>query len=233
MKILVQKNDDKDCIGLVNALPEHEIVLWSPTEEVVKADLYIFTEPEKLGYETAKTATKTLFFKCVQPAIFKKPCISVETIPLCADMARYPLTIPNKKVACDVFYLSNFPLDDNKINLLSQIQGQFTFRIAGNIPVNLPNYIGRLDSPQEVSEYCLSAGLCIDFDFNYAPDILKIGGRVITSKENTLDIPTFSDNINEVIADTLAKKKPVLNKYEVSIISYKALATNLFQMLGL
>lgn len=233
MKILVQKKDDRDCIGLVNALQGHDVVLWQPSDDIkdVKADLYIFTEPDKLGFDAAKAATKTLFFKCVQPAVFKRAAISVETIPLCADMVRYPIVSRDNKLACDVFYLSNFK---DRTDELSRVRVDGTFRIAGVTPANLANYIGRLDSPKEVSQYCLSAGVCIDFDFECAPDLLKIGARVITSKENGMGVPVFNmDNINEVIAGVLKEKKPVLNKYETNIITYKALADNLFEMLGL
>lgn len=232
MKILVQKSEGRDYIGLINALGN--VMIWDPAEHDIReagADLFIFTKPEVLGFDAVKASLNkpVLFYKCVQPSVFKRECISFESIPPCADLVRYPLEIPDKNLSCDVFYLSNWEHDTS---ILNKIKGS-VFRAAGTIPIPLPNYIGRLDTPNEVSKYCLSAGVCIDLNFEYALDLARIGARVITNKENDLRIQTFNeDNINEVIQKVLSEKKPVLNRYENSILTYKALMEHAFQVLG-
>ena len=97
------------------------------------------------------------------------------------------------------------------------------------MPLPIPNYIGRFDSANEVSKYCLSAGVCIDLNLECAFDLARIGARVITNTENDLRIPTFDEsNINDVIQRILNEKKPVLNRYENSILNYKMLVEHAF-----
>lgn len=236
MKILVQKSNDRDCVGITNALaPNHEVMVWDPESQDIKEaspDLYVFTDSSKLGRYVANNineAAKFLFLKCRQPADFKVKGVSLDSLPVAADTIRYPVSIPNKQWYCDVFYLSNFR--DRTSELSSINFNNLTFRAAGITPLTLPNYIGRLDSPREMSTMCLSAGVCIDFELEYGLDILKIGGRVITNKENNLDIPVFTqNNINEVIKSVLNKKKPVLNKYENLILSYSQVLDNILKL---
>lgn len=241
MKILVQKNIDRDAIGVTNALAatgRHEIMLWDPDQHDIKEatpDLYIFTDISKLGRYTYNNVIKSarfLFLKCRQPEELDVKGVSLENLPYCADILRYPISLISKELYCDVFYLSNFKTDYTdilkKINL-----NNLSFRIAGASPVSLPNYIGRLDNPNEISQMCLSAGVCIDFDLEYGLDILKIGGRVITNVENSLEIPTFNENnINEVIRGIINTKKPVLNKYETLIMTYTNLLEHISKLVG-
>lgn len=232
MKILVQKGEGRDYIGLINALGN--VMIWDPAEHDIrdsKADLFIFTKPEVLGFDAVKASLNkpVLFYKCVQPSVFKRECISFETIPPCADLVRYPLEIPDKTLACDIFYLSNWEQDTS---ILNKIKGAI-FRAAGSVPLPIPNYIGRFDSANEVSKYCLSAGVCIDLNLECAFDLARIGARVITNTENDLRIPTFDEsNINDVIQRILNEKKPVLNRYENSILTYKMLVEHAFTLLG-
>lgn len=232
MKILVQKSDGRDYIGLVNALGG--VMIWDPAEHDIrdaKADLFIFTKPEVLGFDVVKASQNkpVLFYKCVQPPVFKRECLSLEHIPVCADLVRYPLEIPDKSLACDIFYLSNWEHDTS---ILNKIKGG-VFRAAGSVPLALPNYIGRFDSANETSKYCLSASVCIDLNLECAIDLAKLGARVITNANNKLGIPVFNENnINEIIHSVLKNKKPVLNPYADKIISYKNLVDHIFQMLG-
>ena len=226
MKILVQQNSDRDCVGITNGLHGHEVYLWND-EDLIEADLYIFTRSEGLGFKAANLADnkRCIFFKCKKPATFKNTHLSIESIPPCADIVRYPLSFPSKELRCNALYLSNFA---NRTFELSHIQSPF--RIVGTTPVNLPNYIGRLSNPQDVSRYCLSADVCIDFELESAIDLAKIGCKVITSQENTLGIPTFTlSNINDVISRVAGQKRPVLNPYENKIMTYKNLVD---QILG-
>ncbi len=236
MKILIQLNSDRDCAGLANNMPHtHEVVLWNPAEDDIRlmdVDAYIFTESDKLGFDVAKTVKDKpmLFFKCKQPSVFKRQALSVEAIPPCADLTRYPVEVPQRSLACDIFFLSNWapPHFLNQIN----VEGK-TFRAAGSVPLTHPGYIGRFDSPNEVSRYCLSAGVCIDSNLECAYDLAKIGCRVITDTPNSVGIPTFNaSNINEVIFKLLNEKKPVLNPYESKIMTYANLAENVLRMLS-
>lgn len=238
MKILIQKSSDRDCVGVTNALAvNQEVMLWDPESQDIKdasPDLYIFTDVSKLGkyvFNNINKDAKFLFLKCVQPKEFSVKAISVETLPIAADTIRYPVAIPDKSLYCDVFYLSNFK---DRTAELSQINfNNLTFRAAGITALTLPNYIGRLDSPKEMSQMCLSVGVCIDFDLEYALDILKIGGRVITNVENNLDIPVFTQStLCDVIRDVVNKKKPVLNKYENMILSYSQVVENILKLVG-
>lgn len=235
MKILVQKNSDRDCIGITNALAaKYEVMLWDPESQDIKdaaPDLYVFTDTAHIGKYVINNLkdAKFLFLKCRQPADFKFKAVSIETLPIAADTLRYPPSIVNRSLYCDVFYLSNFKDRTDELSLLKL--DNLTFRAAGSTPLRLPNYIGRLDSTKEMSEMCLSAGVCIDFDLEYGLDILKIGGRVITNKENSLDIPTFNkSNINEVVREVINTKKPVLNKYENLILSYSQILDNILKL---
>lgn len=237
MKILVQKSSDRDCVGVTNALAaqQHEVMLWDPDLQDIKdadPELYIFTDVSKLGryvYSNVNKAAKFLFLKCIQPTEFNAKGISLENLPIAADVIRYPVVIPQKELYCDVFYLSCFK--DRSFELSKIDLNNLTFRAAGNITLSLPNYIGRIDSPKEMSQFCLSASVCIDFDLEYGLDILKIGGRVITNVENTLDIPVFNEtNINQVIREVINKKKPVINKYENSILSYSQILDNILKL---
>lgn len=227
MKILVQQNNsDRDCVGIINALQGHDVFLWND-EEIPEADLYIFTKSENLGFKAASAADKKscIFLKCRQPQSFKQSHLSIEALPPCADIVRYPPNIPDIKLKCNALYLSNF---NSRIFELSHIT--VPFRVIGTTHVNLPNYIGRLDSPNQISQYCLSADVCIDFDLEYAIDLAKIGCKVITSKENDLGIPVFTlSNINDVIRQVAQQKKPVLNPYENKIMIYKNLVDNLLR----
>lgn len=236
MKILVQKSSDRDCIGITNALAtKHEVLLWDPDSQDIKdaaPELYIFTDSSKLGkyvISNVDSKAKFIFLKCQQPKDFSVKAVTFESVPMAADVLRYPPSLPDKSLYCDAFYLSNF---QDRTSILNKLNFQgITFRAAGAIPLMLPNYIGRLDSPKEMSTMCLSAGVCIDFDLEYGLDILKIGGRVITNVENTLDIPVFNEeNIVDVIRATINTKKPVLNKYENLILTYSQITDNILKL---
>lgn len=223
MKVLAQRSSDRDCIGITNAMLGlgHEITLWNPDEAPIGKDhdLYLFTDSNKLGYESAKHSDKhtCIFIKCKQPSCFKNPHRSIESMPVCADTMRFPAALRKNEYASRVCYISNYK---DRTFELSHVK-QNDFIIVGGVPINLPNYIGRLDSPQEFSEFALSAELCIDFYLEMAVDLAKLGARVITSSPNDLGIPTFQlENINDVIDEQIKAKKPILNPYNSKILSY-------------
>lgn len=68
MKILVQKNIDRDAIGVTNALAatgRMTITLWDPDQHDIKEaapDLYIFTDISNLGRYTYNNVIKSARF---------------------------------------------------------------------------------------------------------------------------------------------------------------------------
>ena len=231
MRILVQKNQDRDIVGITNALiasnPPHEIHIWDPEEnirDIGDVDLAIISDSGQTGYKTysaLKKGTKVLFLKCAQPDFFNGDGTVISTLPHCADDKRYPPTFPERQYYCDVavFNVLN-TLNEECMGILSKIPPDLTLRIMGD-PINSPNYIGVCGEPYEVSKYCLSAGVCIDFGLQTGLDLARIGCSVVTDTENNVGIPVFDiDNIEDVVRSELSKKKPVLNPYEVPIITY-------------
>ncbi len=228
MKILVQKSEDRDIIGVSNALSLiHEVSIWDQNEdirEIDHVDFAIFSDTAKLGYKTfsaLKKGVRIVFLKCGAPSFFKGDNgTTILSLPYCADDKRYPPTFSEKRYYCDVLAFNPMGKLSNYIDILRQVPKNFTFRVVGE-PVDLPNYIGGCTTPMEVSKYCMSAGVCLDFDLDVALDLAKIGCNVISNAENTISIPVFQDkDIGEVIGVQLKKKPPVLNPYEVKIITY-------------
>lgn len=245
MKISIQKSPDKDAVGLFNALSNrrHQTHWWDSEKEDIrdfKPDIIFFTETSKLGTKNiaAVRDAVNVFLKCEVPENCKaEKKFAFESFPILADTVLFPIMHYCKEYAVDVFYLSNFPLEKESeaqtINMIDPISNNFTWRTAGNAPLAHVSYIGHVMTPEDASKLCKSASICIDFGFKQAVNLMKLGCRVITDMENTWDLPVFTPaTINQVIAETLAKPKPVLNKYEDKIMSYTQFCGQLSQLIG-
>ena len=243
MKILVQKSNDRDMIGLFNALSvKYEVVPWDHEKadlNAISPDVAFFNDTSKLGYNTFKSSKKStnVFIKCQAPDFCRgENNIIIEAMPTLADTIRYPHAYYHKSLAVDAFYLSNFNITDESclqcLNVIDPITYNYTYRSAGTVPIQQVTYIGGIANASDAAKLCKSAGVCIDFGLECAVDLLKIGCRVITNKENTLDIPVFTPStINDVIKSVLAQPKPVLNKYEGLIMSYAQFCPQLGQLI--
>lgn len=241
MKVVVQNTDDRDVLGIVNALliEGHEVAIWKPEEDDISqhadAGLAIFNDSARLGTKTLgvfKKQTKTMFIKCSPPEFFlnRKP-LTIDKFPYCADVRRYPPVYFNKKFHCNILYISTFQHDESREEYISKIPQNLKFWIVGT-PVEHPNYIGNAYTPSELSTFAMSADVCIDFGLEYGLDLAKIGCQVITNKENTIDIPTFNvDNLTEILIEEVKKPKPILNKYDKHIMTYQHFLTYIYQML--
>lgn len=239
MKILIQKNTDRDVIGILNALVvNHKVQIWDIDVDAIlnpeDAELVIFTDTTKLGYEAFKNLNKqvkVLFLKCQKPDFYKYASITIGTLPYCADERRYPPNYYDNDYRCDVLYIQNY--GEKREVWFNRVPKDLIFRIIGR-PVNHTNYIGGCNDPAEVTKFCKSAGVCLDFDLEYALDLARIGCTVITDKENDLGFSVFNeDNIGQIIRDELAKTKPILNPYENKIISYSYFLKYMWEALGM
>lgn len=242
MRIVVQNTDDRDILGIVNALlgENHNVDIWKPEEEELSkytdADVAIFHDSSRLGHKSlnAFKRQKTLFVKCQPPEFFldRNP-VSIESFPYLADDRRYPPSYFNKQYHCNLLYISTFQHDDSREPYINMIPRDLKFWIVGH-HVDSPNYIGNAYTPAELSAFASSADLCIDFGLEYGLDLVKIGCTIITNKENTIDIPTFNqDNLIEVLRRELGKPKPILNKYDKHVMTYRQFLPHIYQMLGL
>ena len=244
MKISIQQSQDRDIVGLFNALTHrhHDILWWDPQQDLkeFRPDLAIFTDSSKLGYRVFGSTAKSvnLFVKCDAPAECKaEKKLKIENLPDLADTILFPPAYYHRSFAVDAFFLSLYPLEKESqvqaLNMVDPISNGFTWRIAGNVLVPHVSYIGRVHSPEESSKLCKSAGVCIDFDFKTAIDLLKLGCRVITDTPNNIGVPVFTpSNINEVIKRVLAESKPVINRYEEKILSYTQFCVHLSELVG-
>lgn len=243
MKISIQQSENRDIVGIYNALSSrgHKIVWWDCEQNLdIKPDVAIFNNCEKLGYRVMGATAKAvnIFIDCQPPEICKaEQKFVLENLPALADTLLFPPAFFHKNLAVDAFYLSIYPLEKESetqtLNMIDPISNNFTYRIAGTIPTSHVSYIGSLQNPEDNSKLCKSAGVCLDFGFKQAIDLLKLGCRVITDTENNLDIPVFTPStINQVIKDVLSKPKPIINKYEATILSYNQFCDHVSKLIG-
>lgn len=245
MKISIQQSQDRDVVGLFNALTHrrHEILWWDPDKQDLKEfrpDVAIFTDSSKLGYRVFGSTAKAvnLFVKCDAPEECKaEKRFKFETMPDLADTVLFPPAYFHKNLAVDVFFLSLYPLENESqvqcLNVIDPLMYGFTWRAAGNVPLPHVSYIGRVQTPEESSKLCKSAKVCIDFGFKQALDLLKLGCQVITDTPNNLQVPVFTPStINQVIKEAIAQPKPIINRYEEKILSYSQFCGHLEQLIG-
>jgi len=245
MKISIQQSQDRDIVGLFNALTHrhHDVLWWDPSQQDLKdfkPDVALFTDASKMGYRVFGATAKAvnLFIKCDAPEECKaEKKFKFESLPDLADTILFPPAYFHRGLSVDAFYLSIYPLEKESqaqcLNVIDPIMHGFTWRAAGNIALPHVSYIGRVQSPDESSKLCKSAKVCIDFGFKQAIDLLKLGCTVITDTENNLQVPVFTPaTINQVIKDTISKPKSIINKYEEKILSYSQFCGQLEQLIG-
>jgi hypothetical protein len=216
---------DRDVVGIANALAEkkHDVILWKPSEDDISQaefDIAIFCDHANLGYKV-KSAVKK------KPVLFlkTKPLdgavgVTLDSIPACADLSRFPPSYYDKKLANDVFLFLQSELDERKLNILSKIPKNLTFKIIG-VKCDLPNYIGNTSNVNTVSKLATSSKVCLDFELTSAYDLAKIGCNVITDSENQINLPIFNEeNFLDKLTEALNKKRAVINEMSSLIMPY-------------
>lgn len=243
MKILLQESNDRDVVGVANALLQkrHELVFWSKDkgpdikEVADDLDLAIFSNTTDLGRQTftpIKKKTKVLFLKCDQPDAFKHPGSVISSLPYCADEVRFPPNFPEKKYECDLLYYCDGRYEP-PMDIINSVPKDITFRIVGQ-RLDTPHYIGMCRSPLEVSKLCLSAKLCLDYNFESGLDLARIGCNVITNRPNDIGMTEYNqDNFAEVIRTHKEDKRPVFNPFEEKIISFSHFLKFMFETLDI